>query len=114
MKCQHVYANKVSRMLPCRQMALPHYRYLNFSNDVSPHFILMLWKTDDFSVEQISKVVLDVMTDMSITEANDKVLEALQTGKSVLRIYPEAKARLHYDTFKSKNVYATMERVELL
>jgi ATP-dependent Clp protease adapter protein ClpS len=90
----------------------PRMRYPDLTNDVPPHYKVMLHKDDNFVHKHVSKVLSEVIIDMSLTEANDKATEAYLKGKSLLRVCPEDVAKIYCSEIINNKVSATIEPVD--
>lgn len=90
----------------------PRMKYPDLKNDVPPHYKLILHKDKTFNHKHVSRVLSEVIIDMSLTEANDKATEAFLKGKSLLRVCPEDIAKSYCTDINDCNVSATIEPVD--
>lgn len=82
------------------------------TTDVPPHYKLILHNKVDFKHKHTVRVITDVIHDMSVLEAQDKVSEALLKGKSLLRVCPEGIAFFWCQRINEQNVNTTIEPVD--
>ncbi len=90
----------------------PRIKYPDLTNDVPPHYKLILHKDQAFNHKHVSKVLSEVIIDMSLTEANDKATETFLKGKSLLRVCPEDVAKSYCNDITRHKVSATIEPVD--
>lgn len=97
---------------PTPVLVRPMMKYPSLTNDVPPHYKLILNRDGSFVHKHVSKVLSEVIIDMTLTEANDKATEAFLKGKSLLRVCPEDIALMYCNDIKKNNVSATIEPVD--
>lgn len=82
------------------------------STDTPSHYKLILQKNADFNHKHTVRVISDVITNMSVLEAQDKATEAFVTGKSLLRICPEEIAFLWCKKISDQDVKTIIEPID--
>lgn len=83
----------------------------NLKKSFPSYYKLILHKNTEFEHKHVSKVIHDVITDMSIYEAQDKATEAYLMGKSLLRVCRDNVAKEYFDKIVEKKVFVTLEEV---
>lgn len=97
---------------PSPVLVRPKLTYPNLSRDVPPHYKLILHRDNGFVHKHVSKVLTEVIVDMTLTEANDKATEAYLKGRSLLRVCPEDIAVTYRNDIVKNNVSASIEPVD--